>query len=329
MDEKGAEAQEDFTAGKSSLTEEGRNAVLACLHEMAAICLALRESRRRALKRGRWSDDYAAECLSAMVNIRDAHKSFRKVLEEDAKTELLESAMQGYTEAKMTVLSMYGGVIAWVARRYFPERDDQQEDLIQEGLIGLTEATERFDWKKHRNFTAYAVRVIKGRMSRAFKAQARTVRMPESMWKRHREMGRAAAELRRELGRRPTDEEIAARIGESPERVRELQRAFQPDVSLDDLDDERDAAFVAPMPKPPMFSLSPEMIEKILTEEMSEREEKILRHRFGIGGGFSQTLEEVGAIFNVTRERVRQIETEALKKLRDPSRRKDLIEFME
>ena len=257
------------------------------------------------------------------------------LLSSDEEFEYAKLAEQGDEYAKNMLAESNLRLVVSIAKRYVG-RGMLFLDLIQEGNIGLMKAVDKFDPSKGYKFSTYATWWIRQAITRALADQARTIRVPVHMVETINKLARVQRQLTQELNREPTDEELAKKIGISVEKVREVYKISQDPVSLETPIGEEDDSHLGDFIKDER-TMSPEEYATIemLKEELSgvlltltEREEKVLRLRFGLDDGQCRTLEEVGQVFNVTRERIRQIEAKALRKLRHPSRSRRLKDFL-
>ena len=275
------------------------------------------------------------------INIDDPVRMYLReigripLLSYDEELELAKKVLAGDEAAKQKLAESNLRLVVSIAKKYVG-RGMLFLDLIQEGNMGLIKAVEKFDYTKGYKFSTYATWWIRQAITRAIADQARTIRIPVHMVETIKKLIRTSRHLLQQLGREPTPEEIAAEMEIPVEKVTEIQKIAQDPVSLEtpigEEDDSHLGDFIqdddSPAPQDAAaYTLLREQLEEVM-KTLTPREAKVLKLRFGLEDGKSRTLEEVGKEFNVTRERIRQIEAKALRKLRHPSRSKKLKDYM-
>ena len=276
------------------------------------------------------------------ISIEDPVRMYLKeigkvpLLSAEEEIDLAKRMEQGDEEAKKKLAEANLRLVVSIAKRYVG-RGMLFLDLIQEGNLGLIKAVEKFDYRKGYKFSTYATWWIRQAITRAIADQARTIRIPVHMVETINKLVRVSRQLLQELGREPTPEEIAKEMNMPEERVREILKISQEPVSLETpIGEEEDSHlgdFIqdeqVPVPaEAAAFTLLQDQLKEVL-DTLTEREQRVLCLRFGLDDGRARTLEEVGKVFNVTRERIRQIEAKALRKLRHPSRSRKLKDYLD
>ena len=258
------------------------------------------------------------------------------LLTNEEEKELAIAVENGDLEAKQRLAEANLRLVVSIAKRYVG-RGMQFLDLIQEGNMGLMKAVDKFDYSKGFKFSTYATWWIRQAITRAIADQARTIRIPVHMVETINKLVREQRNLLQELGQDPTPEQIAERMEMTPDKVREILKIAQEPVSLETPIGEEDDSHLGDFIEDEVIENPVDYTTRVVLREqldevldtLTDREENVLRLRFGLDDGKMRTLEDVGKVFNVTRERIRQIEAKALRKLRHPSRSKQLKDFIE